>query len=92
MTERAARVGGPLVLGQRAEHHVPHPRRISCSDWARLPTVMPLVRVDRPESRSMVPASAPSSVVLPVPLRPTTPIRSPAVTPSDTRSSSGRSP
>ncbi len=63
-----------------------------CWDWARLPTVMPLVRVERPESRSMVPASAPSSVVLPVPLRPTTPIRSPAVTPSDTRSSSGRSP
>ncbi len=63
-----------------------------CWDWARLPTVMPLVRVDRPESRSMVPASAPSSVVLPVPLRPTRPIRSPAVTPSDTRSSSGRSP
>ena len=30
-----------------------------CWDWARLPTVMPLVRVERPESRSMVPASEP---------------------------------
>ena len=49
-------------------------------------------RVERPESRSVLPASAASSVVLPAPLRPTTPIRSPADTPSDTPSSRIRWP
>src|SRR5579863_9474520 len=38
----------------------------------------------------MVPARTPSSVDFPAPLRPTTPIRSPADTPSETPSSSVR--
>ena len=45
-------------------------------------TSRPLVA--RPESSFPAPASADSRVVLPAPLRPTTPIRCPVETPSDT--------
>ena len=44
-------------------------------------SVRPPVRVTRPASASWRPASTRSRVVLPSPLRPTTPIRSPAPTP-----------
>src|SRR3954464_8295325 len=43
-------------------------------------------RVTRPESGSSVPVSIDSRVLLPPPLRPTTPIRSPAATPRETSS------
>ena len=46
----------------------------------------------RPASGSSSPVITSSSVVLPSPLRPTMPIRSPAPTPSETSVSSGRTP
>src|SRR3954467_2817227 len=62
------------------------------SAWASRPTRSPPVRVTRPRSGLTAPARIETSVVLPPPLRPTTPMRSPSVTPSDTPSSSTRVP
>ena len=52
----------------------------------------PLACVTRPASGCSRPASTRSSVVLPAPLRPTTPMRSRSAMPSDTSSSKGRTP
>ena len=52
----------------------------------------PPVRVTAPASGSSTPAISRSSVDLPSPLRPTTPIRSPAATPSVTSRSTERLP
>ena len=65
---------------------------VSSLRWASTPVRSPRVRVARPPSSSAVPARTDSSVLLPAPLRPTMPIRSPAATPADTPSSSGRCP
>ena len=57
------------------------------SACASIPMVRPPVRAIRPVSIGRVPASTRSSVDLPPPLRPTTPMRSPSRTPSETSSS-----
>ena len=54
--------------------------------WSSTPMARSPRRVTRPESGSSVPVSSDSSVLLPPPLRPTTPIRSPAATPRETSS------
>ena len=58
----------------------------SVPDWSRTPIARSPRRVTRPESGSSAPVSIDSRVVLPPPLRPTTPIRSPAATPRETSS------
>ena len=69
------------------------PMTVSCtvaagsmpSSWVSTPMVRPPTRATRPESTSREPSRTRSSVVLPPPLRPTTPMRSPPPTPSETR-------
>ena len=56
------------------------------SPWSSMPRVTPPRRVTRPPSGSMRPASRRSRVDLPSPLRPTTPIRSPSLSPTVTES------
>ena len=84
-----ARVGGPDVLLDVAEHGGSRTveKGSSASSWASTPTVSPPTRATRPESTSRSPASTRSRVVLPPPLRPTTPIRSPPPTPRERASS-----
>ncbi len=71
-------------------------RTVACgtrsSPWVRKPRCSPRLRETRPWSGSSRPATTRSSVVLPSPLRPTTPMRSPAPTPRLTSASSGRTP
>jgi len=62
----------------------------SSSVCGRSPSRRPAALATRPSSGSARPASNASSVDFPAPLRPTTPIRSPADTPSETASSSLR--
>ncbi|CAM5536274.1 hypothetical protein SCALM49S_02798 [Streptomyces californicus] len=64
--------------------------RESC--WVRTPRRSPPLWVTRPLSASSSLASIRMRVVLPSPLRPTTPIRSPSDTPRDTPSSRARVP
>ncbi len=52
------------------------------SPWPSSASTSPPARVSAPASGSSMPATSSSSVDLPSPLRPTTPIRSPAATPS----------
>ena len=54
--------------------------------------MMPPARTTRPESAGSSPVSMRTSVVLPPPLRPTTPMRAPSVTPTVTPASSVRVP
>ena len=58
----------------------------SASRWPSSPTVTPFVRMTRPRSGSMSPASMPMSVDFPSPLRPTMPMRSPSFMPRDSSS------
>ena len=85
-----ARVAGPLVVGGVAEHRGRGPwpsgsrasRLVEQADAA-----VAAARWSRgPSSTSCRPASTRSSVDLPPPLRPTTPIRSPSSTPRETPS------
>ena len=87
---RTAPPGRPHHRPRRARpcRRRPHPAR-----WRRPATGRPGRRsgsadapiwLTRPESGGSAPVSIRSSVDLPPPLRPTTPIRSPAATPSDT--------
>ena len=62
------------------------------STWLSTPIDTEALRVIRPESGSTEPVSSPSRVVLPSPLRPTTPITSPAPSPRLTSSSRIRVP
>src|SRR3954449_10691778 len=58
----------------------------SVPDWSSAPRARSPRRVTRPESGSSAPVISDRRVDLPPPLRPTTPIRSPAATPSETSS------
>ncbi len=60
------------------------------SVWPRTPKRTPPRRVIRPDCGSMVPASMPSRLDLPSPLRPTSPIRSPSSMPRLTESKTTR--
>ena len=60
------------------------------SAWSSMPMRMPRRRVTRPASGSSRPASSFSSVDLPSPLRPTTPMRSPSSMPRVTSSKTVR--
>ena len=62
------------------------------TSWVSTPTRSPPAWVTRPDCGSSTLTRVLSSVVLPPPLRPTTPIRSPSEMPSDTASSSWRVP
>ncbi len=62
------------------------------SCWVSTPSRSPLLCVTRPSSASSSFARMRIKVVLPSPLRPTTPIRSPSLTPRETPSSSARVP
>ena len=77
----------PSTRGRRGRRRAP---RGSCasgsrsSPWPSIATCRPPTRVTAPASGSSTPAISRSSVDLPSPLRPTTPIRSPAEMPSVT--------
>ena len=60
--------------------------------WVTTAIRRPPTRETRPESGSTTPVRISNRVVLPPPLRPTTPMRSPALTPSETLSSTCRMP
>ena len=85
-------VAGPLVVGPPADEL----RRGRCacasrsSPWPSSAACRSPARVTAPASGSSTPAMSRSSVDLPSPLRPTTPMRSPALTPSVTSSSTVR--
>src|SRR5215204_3835472 len=68
------------------------PRSPAYRLWEVTPTLAPPTRSTEPESASELPARISSSVVLPAPLRPTTPIFSPASTESEAPERTFRSP
>ena len=83
---RPRRCGGPRYARSVS------PGRASVS-WGRKPTVSDAgARSTAPESSATWPASARSSVVLPMPFGPTMPSRSPAATDTDTSFSTRRPP
>ena len=87
-------VGRPLVVGAAADQLLADraaPGRARRPGRAA-PRRTPPARVTAPASGSSRPAISRSSVDLPSPLRPTTPMRSPAATPSVTSSSTERLP
>ena len=81
-----ARVARPLVVGAAADELLAHRRAPASrsSPWPSSADARPPTRVTPPASGSSTPAISRSSVDLPSPLRPTTPIRSPSATPSVT--------
>ena len=66
-------------------HGIPLPR--SAAAWA---TCRPLRNVTVPANRRAPPVTTPSSVDLPVPFEPLSPITSPAATANDTGPTTGR--
>src|SRR3712207_652611 len=68
------------------------PRSPAYRFWEVTPTLAPPTRSTEPESASESPARISSRVVLPAPLRPTSPIFSPASTESEAPERTFRSP